>query len=236
MKKNTFFLVLATLLAGSVSAQSWRIAPTFGLNVASISYSNAFRNSLNSGTLTTRTGPLVKGQVGALIDYAFSDRFSIRSGLLYTGKGGSLRMSGTQYGIVESIRGSYKLDYLDVPLLLNFAVGRNNWRIIVGAVAGLTLSAKGTVEGTTIAGYGYYRGNTTVLGVGNGANQVQPFDFCTTIGYVKELDVADHPLEVGLYFQNSLTNWNSSAKIQSDLTARHLLCGVRVAYLFELRR
>lgn len=236
MKKTLFLLAFATAISIPALSQGWRIAPTFGLNVSYISYSTAFRDNLNSSTLRTKPGVLGRGQVGALLDYAFSDRFSLRSGLIYTGKGGSLRFDASQYGFTESIRGGYKLDYMDIPLLLNFAVGRNNWRIILGGVVGITMSAKGIVEDGNFTGYGYYQGNTSVLGIGNRANQVQPFDLCSTIGYVKELDVADRPFEVGLYFQNSLTKWNSSSRTQPDFYARNYLVGLRVAYLFEIGR
>lgn len=238
MKKNVIFAAISLALfchTQTALSQGWRIAPVVGVNVSSISYSAGLRANLNLGGLTTKPGPLVQGHVGALIDYAFSDRFSIRSGLLYTGKGGSFKITSlSQYGGTESTQGRYTFSYVDIPLLMNFAIGHNNWRIMAGGTASLMMSVRGSVEsGGSLSNYGYYKGTTTFS---LGAYQVQSLDLSTTVGVFKELEVAGRPFEIGLYTQNSITKWNLSARTQPDLYARHNSVGFRLTYFFALRR
>jgi hypothetical protein len=53
---------------------------------------------------------------------------------------------------------------------------------------------------------------------------------------VKELEIGDRPLEIGLHVQPSFSKWNTRSQFESDYYAKNLLVGLRVAYLFELRR
>jgi hypothetical protein len=234
-------LSLLTLLTCIVTApamsQGWRIAPTVGLNVSAITYSSAFRNAMNSGSTSTSTGLLVKLQVGALLDYAFSDRFSIRSGLLYTGKGGRIRSTGSQYGIIETARARIELSYVEIPLLLNIAVGNNGFRLMGGPILGVTLSGKSVVEAGNYYGYGYFGGSTTNFKIGSDpTSSILPIDLSVSLGLVKEMDIGNRPFEIGLHVQPSFSNWNTTSKTQPANYARNLLVGLRIAYLFELRR
>lgn len=237
MKKNILLLVFTTVVSVPALSQGWRIAPTVGVNISAISYSSTMRNALNADMLNTAPGPLARFQAGALLDYAFSDRFSIRSGLMYTGKGGSLRIDGSQYGISETIRGSYQLNYMEIPLLLNIAIGDNGFRLTGGPVLGVTLNGKGVVDSRTISGYGYYGGSNTTFDIGSRrTDDILPLDLSVSLGLVKEIEVGDRPLEIGLYVQPSYSKWTTRSTYDSDFFARNLLAGLRVAYLFELRR
>lgn len=234
MKKNILPVVFTILFSGPALSQGWRIAPTLGLNVSAISYSTAFRNNLNSNTTSTSTGPMARFQVGALLDYAFSDRFSIRSGLLYMGKGGSLRVTTSRYGLTETGRATYQIDYLEIPFLLNLAVGTGGYRLVGGPVFGLALSAKSVAQAST--GYSL-ASQTTQYKIGSTlTDQVLPTDLSVSLGVVRELELGNRPLEIGLHVQPSFSNWNTVSKTRSDYYAKNLLVGLRVSYLFELRR
>lgn len=182
-------------------------------------------------------GLLVRFQFGAYVDYAFSDRFSVRSGLLYAEKGGSLHITEAQYEITQSLRGSYKFNYLQIPLLLSIAVGNSDLRVVGGPILGVALNGKGTLEGGYVNGYGYFTGNVTNFKIGSKlTDQMLPLEMSASLGLIKELNVADRPLEIGLHVQPSFTNWNTLSRTRSDYYARNLLVGLHVAYLFELRR
>ena len=237
MKKNLLLFVLPILFSFPALSQGWRIAPTVGLNVSAITYSNAFRNAMNSGSTSISTGLSVKFQVGALLDYSFSDRFSIRSGLLYTGKGGSIRSTATQYGITETARGRIELSYVEIPLLLDIAVGHDGFRLMGGPILGVTLRGKSVVEAGNYYGYGYFGGNTTNFRIGSDpSSSILPIDLSVSLGLVKEIEIGNRPLEIGLHVQPSFSNWNTTSKTQPANYARNLLVGLRIAYLFELRR
>lgn len=235
MKKFILPVVFAFVcFTHTAMSQGFRIAPTVGVNGSGILYSSAFRNGLNSSTINTTTGLLVKFQAGALLDYAFSDRFSIRSGVLYTGKGGSLAIKLTQNGVTQSAQGSYEFNYIDVPLLLNIAVGESGFRIMGGPVVGIALNAKTIVQasnGTNLESrtLNYSIGNSTT-------DQVLPLDLSASLGLVKELQVGDRPLEIGIRAQPSFSKWTTISKTVPDRYARNLLVGLRITYLFALGR
>lgn len=237
MKRKFLFAVLVFLCGTNVVlSQGWRVGPTVGLNVGTISYSTAYRNAINAGINSSTSisyGSVVKFQVGALLDYAVSDRLSIRSGLLYTAKGGSTRVTATQYGTTQSAKAAFELNYLDIPLLLNVAVGNKGLRLVGGPVLGVTLNAKYVIPSGTYTG----AGSSTNYKIGSDANSaVMPTDLSICLGLVRELQLSDRPLEIGLYTQPSLSSWTTITKKQADKSARTLMFGLRVAYLFELRR
>lgn len=241
MKKTILLFVFFAIACVPALSQGWRIAPTFGLNGSAVLYSAAFRNdlnALNSGTAgRVRTGALAKVQVGALLDYAFGDRFSIRSGLIYTGKGVSFRISEFQNGGSVTVPVSYQFSYVEIPLLLNIAVGDNGLRLVGGPVVGVTLNGKFVVDAGNYGSYGYYGGSTENLRIGsNRTDNILPTDLSVSIGLVKELEVGNRPLEIGLHVQPSISKWNTISKYKPDYYGRNLLVGLRVAYLFELRR
>lgn len=228
-----FILFTTTQLFG----QGWRIAPTVGFNVVSVTYSNALRNSMNTGATTISPGASVRFQVGALVDYAFSDRFSIRSGLLYTNKGGSLRNTETQYGITQTARANLELSYLEIPLLFKIAIGQNKLRLVAGPVLGGALGGKYVIASGSYYGYGYFGGSTSTMKVGTDVNSsLMPIDLSVSLGLVKELEVADRPLEIGLHVQPSFSNWTTISRTVPENYARNLLVGLRIAYLLELSR
>lgn len=230
-------LILISFLSRPALSQKLRIAPTLGLNTSTVAFSEAYRNSLNSSLVSTTFGITARWQAGALLDYAFTDRFSVRTGLLFTGKGSNVRFTGYQTGYTPvTIRGGIQLNYLEVPLLLTVAVGSKGLRLVGGPVVSIALNGRFTSDGGSYYGSGYY-GSNEPLPIGtNATDGLLPFELSATLGLVREMKLADRTLELGLYSQPSLTNWDPGVRIRPDYTARNGLFGVKVAYFFALPR
>ncbi len=132
-------LLLATLMLfvfGNLSAQSdsgdFTIAPQVGLNLSnytsSANLNNKIRTSFNAGVIG---------------EYYFSDRWSLRSGLLYDSKGTVVTQSGQDF--ID------KLNYMALQLHANWHFGSNrNWFLNFGPTLGFLISAKGDVPGGEI--------------------------------------------------------------------------------------
>ncbi len=134
--KKILFLLIAIYCFTSVKAQSNKgditIAPQIGLNLSnygsSENLSNKIRTSINAG---------------ASIEYYFSDRWSLRSGLFYDSKGTKVNLSGDDY--ID------KLNYLAIPIHANWHFGSNrNWFLNFGPTLGFILSAKSDIPDGTI--------------------------------------------------------------------------------------
>lgn len=123
MKKLLF--VAAALLFGfsDVMAQSdsgdFTLSPHLGINFTTYSSSDVSYDLLTS----------VAGGVGA--EYYFSDRWSLRTGLLYDAM-----------GAVDDLDNVDKLNYLTVPINANWHFGKNrNWYLNFGPSVSILLSA-----------------------------------------------------------------------------------------------
>ena len=234
MKRTILLLVFTMAISVPALSQGWRIAPTVGLNVSAISFSNGLKNNLKSGNLDFSNGVLTRVQVGAYIDRAISERLSIRSGLLYTGKGGHFTLTSTQNRAV-SAQASVQFNYLEIPLLLNVAIGNSRLWLMGGPVLSIALNGKSV---TQVGNSGTSSPiQTTNLRIGERiGDDFRPTDLSVSLGLVKQLDVFDRPLEIGVHVQPSFSNWNPNSPANPDNFARNLLVGLRVAYLFELRR
>lgn len=234
MKKSILILISTGAISVPALSQGWRIAPTVGLNASAINYSSGLKTSLKSGALDLHTGVLARPQVGAYIDRSISERLSVRSGLLYTGKGGHLTLTSTRNRAV-SAQASTRLSYLEIPLLLTVAIAENGLRLMGGPVLGVALGGKNVVQGSNS---GVSAGSeTTNLRIGEGVNDdMRPTDLSVSVGLVKQMDISDHPLEIGLHVQPSLSKLTPNVPAYPNNFAPNLLVGLRVAYLFELRR
>ncbi|GAA3577811.1 porin family protein [Snuella lapsa] len=127
MKKQLFY-VLLFLGIFSINAQSdsgdFTIAPQLGLNLSNYASTENLNNKIR-----------MSFNAGAIAEYYFSDRWSLRSGLLYDSKGTKVTQSGE-----DTID---KLNYLALPLHANWHFGSNrDWFLNFGPTLGFLLSAK----------------------------------------------------------------------------------------------
>jgi opacity protein-like surface antigen len=132
-------LVLLTIITcfgiTKINAQSdkgdFTLAPQIGINLAT------YYAGSSDVTFDNRNS-FAGGLVG---EYYFSDRWSLRSGLLYD-----------PMGAIDGFDNVDKLNYLTIPLNANWHFGSNrNWYLNFGLGVAILLSAEGELsDGTTI--------------------------------------------------------------------------------------
>lgn len=130
MKKLFFALsFMGTLM---VSAQSdkgdFTLSPQIGVNFSTYASEASFKSR------TSFAG-------GAIVEYYFSDRWSLRSGMLYD-----------QMGAKDGGNNIDKLNYLTIPLNANWHFGKNrNWFLNFGAAIAVLANADSELsDGTKI--------------------------------------------------------------------------------------
>ncbi|WP_445735724.1 porin family protein [Mariniflexile sp.] len=128
MKRLLLCAAFAVLGLSHVMAQSgsgdFTIAPQIGLNLSNYSSSENLSNKIRTAF-----------NAGVIGEYYFSDRWSIRSGIIYDSKGTKITQSGQDY--ID------KLNYIAVPLHANWHFGSNrNWFLNFGPTIGFLASAK----------------------------------------------------------------------------------------------
>ncbi|MBO0950908.1 porin family protein [Fibrella forsythiae] len=236
MRKYLLFILGLACYAPMMAQQRWRIAPTLGVNTSSVSLSNAYKADLNSGTAKTDIGLAFKWQIGAFAEYPFTERLAFRTGLFYTPKGFNLTVKSTQAN-VPTITGSQKSYYLEIPLLVNVAVGQKGFRIVGGPVFGLALGGTSTIDPVRYLGNTIFEGQTASLTVGSSiTDDLLPTDTGIIIGLVRERDRLGLPIELGVYSQIGLSNYNPSLTRQPSHSVRNTLFGLKASYFFEVGR
>lgn len=137
MKKS--LLVIVVLFSTVINAQK-KGTVEFGANLG-----------YNSSTVSTDDDSADSGDgvnLGFSADYYFSDRWSIKSKLIYDQK-------GWNRGFIEDIntgiqyKTNFNLNYLTIPVMANWHFGRKrNWYLNFGPYVGFLLSAEETRFGT----------------------------------------------------------------------------------------
>lgn len=128
--KKLLLLSFITLLGITKSeAQSdsgdFTIAPQIGVNLSNYTSSANLNNKIRTAF-----------NAGAILEYYFNDRWSLRSGLIYDSKGTKVTDSGQEY--ID------KLNYIAVPLHANWHFGSTRkWFLNAGPTFGFLVSAKG---------------------------------------------------------------------------------------------
>lgn len=133
MRKLFLAAFIAVIAGTSMNAQSdsgdFTIAPQIGVNLSSYSSPNR-----NYDLRTSFAG-------GAVVEYYFNNRWSLRSGLLYDAMGAK-----DAFGNVD------KLNYLTIPINVNWHFGKKrNWFLNFGPAVSFLMSAKSElINGTEI--------------------------------------------------------------------------------------
>ncbi|TNJ42173.1 PorT family protein [Tamlana fucoidanivorans] len=134
--KKVIFIAILVLGGCTLHAQSdsgdFTLAPQIGLNLSNYTSSENLNNKIRTAF-----------NIGAIGEYYFNDRWSLRFGLLYDSKGTKVTFSGEDY--ID------KLNYLAIPLHMNWHFGSNrNWFLNFGPTFGVLLSAKADLPGGEI--------------------------------------------------------------------------------------
>jgi hypothetical protein len=153
MKKQLYSLAVilfisacVLIVGGSPANAQMSIGGRIGVDIGSVSYSQ----SLPSGyTTSSHTGFLV----GAQLDNWFSDMWALSVQLLYDQKGSAFTIADNSGSGLASTTGSTVSSYLEIPILVKFAIGSGDFRpyLFAGPSFGFLLAASETSGSTSIS-------------------------------------------------------------------------------------
>jgi hypothetical protein len=146
MKKQLYSLAVilfisasVLIVSGSPASAQMSIGGRIGVDIGSVSYSQ----SLPSGyTSSSHTGILVGGQ----LDNWFSDMWALSIQLLYDQKGSAFTIAANNGTGLSSTTGNTVSSYLEIPILVKFAIGSGDFRpyLFAGPSFGFLLAASET--------------------------------------------------------------------------------------------
>jgi opacity protein-like surface antigen len=146
MNKQCFIFVFIFALSLCAIAQNTKGTIEFGFN-SGINFSKV-GNSRSNSDMT------VGFNIGASADYFFSNRWSIKSKLIYDQKGwdnGFVQDSYIDPGLPTYVETDFDLEYLTIPIMANWHFGKKrNWYLNFGPYTGFLIGAKETTFGAKI--------------------------------------------------------------------------------------
>ena len=192
--KKLFLAVVAMMISAATFAQNevgqLTIQPKVGVNIANI-------------TDADDADPRIGLAAGAEFEYGLTDNIGLSAGVLYS-------MQGVKTTIIDDDC-TWKLDFLNVPILANFYVAKG-FAVKLGVQPGFKLSSKAKFKGS------------------GGSKEVEVEDG------VKSVDLS---IPVGLSYQyqnivfDARYNWGVT-KIIDDVDSKHSVFQITVGYKFSL--
>lgn len=192
--KKLFLAVVAMMVSAATFAQNevgqLTIQPKVGVNIANI-------------TDADDADPRIGLAAGAEFEYGLTDNIGLSAGVLYS-------MQGVKTTIIDDDC-TWKLDFLNVPILANFYVAKG-FAVKLGVQPGFKLSSKAKFKGS------------------GGSKEVEVEDG------VKSVDLS---IPVGLSYQyqnivfDARYNWGVT-KIVDDADSKHSVFQITVGYKFSL--
>ena len=192
--KKLFLAVVAMMVSAATFAQNevgqLTIQPKVGVNIANI-------------TDADDADPRIGLAAGAEFEYGLTDNIGLSAGVLYS-------MQGVKTTIIDDDC-TWKLDFLNVPILANFYVAKG-FAVKLGVQPGFKLSSKAKFKGS------------------GGSKEVEVEDG------VKSVDLS---IPVGLSYQyqnvvfDARYNWGVT-KIIEDSDSKHSVFQITVGYKFSL--
>ena len=196
--KKLFLAVVAMMVSAATFAQNevgqLTIQPKVGVNIANI-------------TDADDTDPRIGLAAGAEFEYGLTDNIGLSAGVLYS-------MQGVKTTIIDDDC-TWKLDFLNVPILANFYVAKG-FAVKLGVQPGFKLSSKAKVKGSGTS-------------VEVDANDIEGIN-------IKSIDLS---IPVGLSYQyqnivfDARYNWGVT-KIVDDADSKHSVFQITVGYKFSL--
>lgn len=192
--KKLFLAVVAMMISAATFAQNevgqLTIQPKVGVNIANI-------------TDADDADPRIGLAAGAEFEYGLTDNIGLSAGVLYS-------MQGVKTTIIDDDC-TWKLDFLNVPILANFYVAKG-FAVKLGVQPGFKLSSKAKFKGS------------------GGSKEVEVEDG------VKSIDLSI-PVGVSYQYQNIVFdaryNWGVT-KIVDDVDSKHSVFQITVGYKFSL--
>ena len=192
--KKLFLAVVAMMVSATTFAQNevgqLTIQPKVGVNIANI-------------TDADDADPRIGLAAGAEFEYGLTDNIGLSAGVLYS-------MQGVKTTSLDDDC-TWKLDFLNVPILANFYVAKG-FAVKLGVQPGFKLSSKAKFKGS------------------GGSKEVEVEDG------VKSVDLS---IPVGLSYQyqnivfDARYNWGVT-KIVDDVDSKHSVFQITVGYKFSL--
>ena len=192
--KKLFLAVVAMMISAATFAQNevgqLTIQPKVGVNIANI-------------TDADDADPRIGLAAGAEFEYGLTDNIGLSAGVLYS-------MQGVKTTIIDDDC-TWKLDFLNVPILANFYVAKG-FAVKLGVQPGFKLSSKAKFKGS------------------GGSKEVEVEDG------VKSVDLS---IPVGLSYQyqnivfDARYNWGVT-KIIDGVDSKHSVFQITVGYKFSL--
>ena len=192
--KKLFLVVVAMMVSATTFAQNevgqLTIQPKVGVNIANI-------------TDADDADPRIGLAAGAEFEYGLTDNIGLSAGVLYS-------MQGVKTTIIDDDC-TWKLDFLNVPILANFYVAKG-FAVKLGVQPGFKLSSKAKFKGS------------------GGSKEVEVEDG------VKSIDLSI-PVGVSYQYQNIVFdaryNWGVT-KIVDGADSKHSVFQITVGYKFSL--
>ena len=191
--KKLFLAVVAMMISAATFAQNevgqLTIQPKVGVNIANI-------------TDVNDADPRIGLAAGAEFEYGLTDNIGLSAGVLYS-------MQGVKTTIIDDDC-TWKLDFLNVPILANFYVAKG-FAVKLGVQPGFKLSSKAEFKGS------------------GGSKEVDVDGF-------KSVDLS---IPVGLSYQyqnivfDARYNWGVT-NIVDDVDSKHSVFQITVGYKFSL--
>ncbi len=190
MKKN-FIALAALLFSVSVNAQkaagSWSLQPKAGINIATMT---------NDDDAKIRTGLVV----GAELDYQATPQFSISAGALYSQQGSEAKVQG--------VSGTLKMDYVNVPILVNCHVA-NGLALKAGIQPGFLINDKVEVSSNGVSAEVGLKESYRAAGVDA---DISSLDFAIPLGISYEFSNVVLEARYNLSLTNAITVLGESTK------------------------
>jgi opacity protein-like surface antigen len=171
MKKTILVLALA-LGTISMSAQEVTFGAKAGLNLASISGDE-------TDDLDSRTG----FHVGAVAEFALSEKFSLQPELLYSTQGAKFDESAFEQGVEVRGETTVKLDYILLPVMAKYYLAEG-LSFEAGPQLGVLVSAESEVELS-----GSFEGQTvSIIEEADISDEISSIDFGVNFGLGYKLE------------------------------------------------
>ncbi|GGG05648.1 hypothetical protein GCM10011344_02650 [Dokdonia pacifica] len=188
MRKIILSVAIGVLTLMGVNAQNIHFGAKGGINLASLDIENA------AGTINGRTS----FHLGGVVNIELSENIGIQSELLYSAQGANSNVNGFESTI--------KLDYINVPVLLDYKV-LDNFSLQGGPQIGFNINAETETDNSTFE-----------------IPSVETIDLALAFG-------AQYTLEQGIFFQSryslGLTDY------AQGIRSRNNVFSLSVGYFFN---
>ena len=211
MKKVLFILAIAIAATGSVNAQDVKIGAKVGLNLASIT---------GDGDVYGEDSDTKIGfNQGLFAEISLSDKFIFQPELLFSTQGNVYK----QGSFDDLIKITIELDYLNIPLLIKYAVS-DKFALEFGPQLGFLLSANTDVEGILFD-------NETISVRQDVKDSFKSIDLGLNFGI--SIDVSEKVM-IGARYNLGLSNISDEEDIgiEEDINVKNSLFSMFVGYRF----